>query len=49
MNLGGINNEILARMGASLPLAYDLAQPWRFVTAVFLHASLLHIGFNLWV
>ncbi len=49
MNLGGINSNILARMGASLPLAYDIAQPWRFVTAVFLHASLLHIGFNLWV
>ena len=47
--LGGINGEILARMGASLPLAYDLQQPWRFVTAVFLHASLLHIGFNMWV
>lgn len=49
MNLGGINNDILLRMGASLPLAYDIAQPWRLVTAVFLHASLLHIGFNLWV
>jgi rhomboid protease GluP len=49
MNLGGINSNILARMGASLPLPYDIAQPWRFVTAVFLHASLLHIGFNLWV
>ena len=27
----------------------DLAQPWRFVTAVFLHGSLLHIFFNMWV
>ena len=49
LNLGGINNNILARMGASLPLPYDLTQPWRFVTAIFLHASLMHIGFNLWV
>ncbi len=49
MNLGGISNNILARMGASLPLPYDLGQPWRFVTAVFLHAGLLHIGFNMWV
>jgi rhomboid protease GluP len=49
MNLGGISNNILARMGASLPLPYDLNQPWRFVTAVFLHAGLLHIGFNMWV
>ncbi len=36
-------------MGASAPLPYDLAQPWRFVTAIFLHGSLLHIGFNMWV
>lgn len=47
--LGGIANQILLRMGMSLPLPYDLAQPWRFVTAVFLHGSLLHIGFNMWV
>ncbi len=48
-NLGGINGEILQRLGASLPFAYNLQEPWRFVTAVFLHGSLLHIGFNMWV
>ena len=53
--LGGINGEVLYRLGASLPLfgfagqPGDLAQPWRFVTAVFLHGSILHIAFNLWV
>jgi rhomboid protease GluP len=48
-NLGGINGDVLQRLGASLPLPYDLAQPWRFVMAVFLHGSILHIGFNMWV
>lgn len=47
-NLGGINGEVLARFGASLPLGYDLREPWRMVMAVFLHGSLLHIGFNMW-
>jgi rhomboid protease GluP len=48
-NLGGINGEVLERLGASLPLGYNLLQPWRFVMAVFLHGSILHIGFNMWV
>ena len=48
-NLGGIAGDVLQRMGASLPLPYNLQEPWRFVTAVFLHGSLLHIAFNMWV
>ena len=48
-NLGGINGEVLQRFGASLPFAYNLQEPWRFVMAVFLHGSLLHIAFNMWV
>jgi membrane associated rhomboid family serine protease len=47
--LGGIEPRVLERLGASLPLPYNLVQPWRFVTAVFLHGGLLHIGFNMWV
>jgi rhomboid protease GluP len=47
--LGAIDGGILQRFGASLPLPYDLAQPWRFVMAVFLHGSLMHIVFNMWV
>jgi rhomboid protease GluP len=47
--LGGIDTTILVRMGASLPLQFLLRQPWRLITAIFLHGSLLHLGFNLWV
>lgn len=47
--IGGISIRVLFRLGGSLPLPYNLAQPWRFVTACFLHASIVHIGFNMWV
>ena len=49
MNLGGIATPINLRLGASLPLRYDMGQPWRFITAIFLHGGLLHIAFNMWV
>jgi rhomboid protease GluP len=51
---GGISDDVLHSLGASMPLGGfvgypgNLAQPWRFVTAVFLHASILHIAFNMW-
>lgn len=53
--LGEINNNILARLGSSQPLflppgyVSDSNQPWRLITAVFLHGSLMHIAFNMWV
>ena len=47
--LGAINGRVLQAFGASLPLPYNLHEPWRFVVAVFLHGSLLHIAFNMWV
>lgn len=42
------------RLGESVPLAYLVyntpfhGQFWRWVTACFLHAGVLHIGFNMW-
>jgi rhomboid protease GluP len=45
--MGGISGEVLLRLGAKSPYIL-IGQWWRLVTAVFLHAGLLHIGFNLW-
>ena len=46
-SMGGINGEVLLRLGAKSPYILG-GQWWRLVTAIFLHASLLHIGMNLW-
>lgn len=45
--LGGISLTVLRELGAKGPLILA-GQYWRLVTAVFLHAGLIHIGFNLW-
>ena len=47
--LGGINGNVLDRMGASRPFGVMDGEWWRLVMASFLHGGLLHIGMNTWV
>ncbi len=48
--IGGIRSIVMARLGALYgPYVFIFGQWWRLVTAIFLHAGLLHIGMNLWV
>jgi membrane associated rhomboid family serine protease len=47
--LGGGSNQMLIRLGALYPARIAiLHEYWRFLTATFLHAGLLHIGFNMY-
>ena len=46
--IGGIRTEVMLRLGAKFGPLMFAGEWWRLVTAMFLHAGLLHIGFNLW-
>jgi rhomboid protease GluP len=46
---GGIDGRVLVRLGAKFGPLIFTGEWWRLVTAIFLHAGLLHIGLNLWV
>lgn len=47
--LWGMDGETLYRLGASVPFPYLDREWFRFVTAMFLHGGLIHIGCNIMV
>ena len=48
--MGSISGQVLFRLGSRDTLEILAQQQWwRLVTAIFLHANLLHIGMNTWV
>jgi rhomboid protease GluP len=46
---GGIDGEVLDRLGDSNPYGISQGQWWRLITAIFLHGNLIHIAMNSWV
>lgn len=47
--LGGINGQVLLRLGARQSLLILGGQWWRLVVPMFLHGGVLHIAMNTWV
>jgi rhomboid protease GluP len=44
--MGGISGRTLVDLGAQVPILVAGGQEWRLVTAMFLHANLLHLALN---
>jgi rhomboid protease GluP len=42
------DNNVLVALGAIIPGIFERHDYWRLLAAMFLHASYLHVGLNLW-
>jgi|GEM_PF-979732 len=48
-DFGAPDSEMLFRLGSLFPPAVEAGDWWRFITAMFLHGSLLHVFFNMYI
>src|SRR6202040_3869197 len=47
--LWGLDGEVLYRLGALWAPAIVHGEPYRLITAMYLHGGLIHVGFNMMV